>query len=243
MPRSIQTVLRRHGDRALRFEAGFSLVELVIVVAILLVVSAVAVPNLMRTIAAVRVRSSADTVSGLMQKMRAQAVKDNKFYSGVSANLGDSLEVCVDLDYSGGCNAGDYVTNLASYTSWVPAGAAPDTTLITCGPTLGPAKCPAGYPPGLNFTPEPQTVLPSFSARGLPCVNPLAAATLPVWPAGKCQTLDPNFGGRPVGFLYLLQYTGTAGVSYSAVAVTPAGRVTSWTYGGKDANGIDTWSR
>lgn len=223
---------------------GFSLLELVIVVAVLLIVSAVAVPNLLRTVAQVRVRSSADTVAGLLQKMRSQAVKDNKFYSGTSTPQGNSMIICVDLNYDGTCGAGDYISGLAAYMSWVPNGGGPSTTLITCGPTLGPAACPAGYPAGLNFTPEPQTVLPSFSERGLPCVNPVNAAVSPIWPAGKCQPIDPNFGGRPVGFLYLLQYNGMfGGVSYSAIAVTPSGRITAWTYTGKDVNGIDNWSR
>lgn len=217
-------------------QRGFTLIELIIVLIIIMVVSAAAVPQLMRTIAAVRVRSSADTVAGLIQKIRQQAVKDNKFYTGITQNLGISTKLCVDLNWNGNCDVTEFSVGLANFMTL--AAAPPDTSLITCGP-LGPTLCPAGYPPGLNYVPEPQVVLPSYSARGLPCVGKVPA-TPPKWPLEQCLQTDPN-SLLPVGFLYVLQYQNTQ--SFSAIAVTPAGRVTTWTYNGIDGNGRAVWQQ
>jgi hypothetical protein len=121
--------------------------------------------------------------------------------------------------------------------NWAPA--PPDTSLITCGP-LGPALCPGGYPPGLNFVPQPQNVRPSYSARGLPCVNRINPANQPKYPVDTCVQNDP-VTGLPVGFLYVLQYQNSQ--SFSAIAVTPAGRITTWTFTGIDGNGRAVWQQ
>jgi len=218
-------------------QRGFTLIELLIVMIIIVVVSAVAVPQVMRTIQVIRTRSSADEIGGLMQHIRQQAVKDNKYYSGISVNMGAALKACLDLNWDSQCQTTEFSVALADYMNW--AGAPPDTSLITCGP-LGGTVCPPGYPPGLNFVPEPQNVLPSYSARGLPCVNRVNPAVTPKYPNDMCVQSDPNTG-LPVGFLYVLQYTGTQ--NFSAVAVTPSGRVTTWTYSGLDANGRAIWSQ
>ena len=217
-------------------QRGFTLIELIIVMIIMMVVAAVAVPQIMRTIEVIRTRSSADTVGGIIQKIRQQAVKDNKFYTGVVQNIGITIKWCLDANYNGACDNTEYAVGLADYMSL--AAAPPDTSLITCGP-LGPTLCPAGYPPGLNYVPEPQNVLPSYSARGLPCVgqNP---ASPPKWPLQQCLQTDP-VSLLPVGFLYVLQYQNTQ--SFSAIAITPAGRVTTWTYSGLDANGRAIWQQ
>jgi hypothetical protein len=68
----------------------------------------------------------------------------------------------------------------------------------------------------------------------------------PRYPGNACVTLDPGLGGGgggQVGFLYTFQYNGVLGANYAAVAVTPAGRVTTWMYRGKDNAGNDSWSR
>lgn len=220
-------------------QRGFSMVELLIVMVVIMVVAAVAVPQVMRTIEVIRTRSSADELAGLIQKIRQQAVKDNRFYTGLSQNIGITTKYCVDANYNAGCDPAETAIGLADYMA--PALAPPSTALITCGP-LGPAQCPAGYPPGLNFIPEAQNAnwVASYSARGLPCVNSKSPGNQPKWPNDQCVQIDPN-SNVPVGFLYVLQYQG--GQSFSAVAVTPSGRVTAWTYTGIDANGQAVWQQ
>lgn len=220
-------------------QRGFSLVELLVVMVVIITVAAVAVPQIMRTVELIRTRSSADQLAGMIQKIRQQAVKDNKFYTGVRQNIGITTKYCVDNNYDGFCQDTEFAIGLADYMT--PAAAPPDTSLITCGP-LGTIPCPAGYPQGLNYVPEAQNAnwVASYNARGLPCVNKANPANQPVYPNDQCLQTDP-VSGLPVGFLYVLQYQN--GQSFSAVAVTPAGRVTSWTYSGIDANGRAIWQQ
>src|SRR5216683_4447719 len=57
--------------------SGFSLLEIVIVVFVVLVVMAIAVPNVLLAVANVRLRSSAGDLAGLMQQARIMAAKNN----------------------------------------------------------------------------------------------------------------------------------------------------------------------
>jgi type IV fimbrial biogenesis protein FimT len=61
-------------------ESGFSLLELVIVVVIVVIVTAMAVPNIFNIIYNIRLRSSVQTVAGMMQTCRMLAVRDNRYY-------------------------------------------------------------------------------------------------------------------------------------------------------------------
>ncbi len=221
-------------------QRGFTLIELMVVLIIIMIVSALAVPQVMRTIQVVRTRSSADELAGLIQKVRQQAVKDNKFYTAIQQNLGIANKFCVDANWNGACDTAEFGVGLANFMVLAPA--PPDTSLITCGP-LGTVPCPGGYPPGLNYVPEPPNVMPSYSARGLPCVRKAGPAQEPRFPPfgnDQCVQADPN-NGLPVGFLYVLQYQNTQ--AYAAIAVTPAGRVTSWTFIGIDGNGQAVWQQ
>jgi|SRR5579884_46692 len=221
---------------------GFSLTELLIVVCVVLILAALCMPRMLQAINTLRLRGSAETFAGLLQKARMQAARDNKFYTVIpNGGLGLVNDACVDLNWNQTCSNQDYRVQLANGVTFTTA--APDTTVITCGPLTTP--CPAGYN-GLNFNPEPQaTVLPSFNARGLPCVNNSGASTEPVWPANLCVNNDPNppFNGAPVGFVYTMMLTSSVGTKYAAVVVTPAGRILVYTYEGQDSNGGNVWTR
>lgn len=214
-------------------------------IAITLVLAAFSMPYLAAAVANLRVRSAADEVAGLFQQARMAAVRDNKYYS-IIVNNALSAQVrgaCVDLNWNGACEANEPAIEMSGEVQVVFGAGIPNTTLITCG-NNGSAPCPAGSV-GMNYTPQPGSAKPGFNQRGLPCVgNPPSAE--PTWPNSLCYINDPTggpFAGKPVGFLYVLQYTGALGTSYSAVAVTPAGRATVWTYSGKDAAGNDKWVR
>lgn len=222
-------------------QTGTTLIEIVAATAILLALAAILMPNMARVVGDLQLRSAADSVGSLMQQARMRAVRDNRFYSVIQDTTlqGPFQKGCVDMNWNGQCDAGEVAVQLPLTTSLANGGGVPATTQITCG-VNGPAPCPAGVT-GLNFTPEPGNVLPTFNARGLPCVgNP--AATQPQWPGSGCFSTDPNTA-TSVGFLYLFQYSGMLGANYAAVSVTPAGRVTTWMYRGKDNAGNDVWSR
>ena len=61
-------------------DRGFSLLELLIVVAILVTLAAITVPRAMSTISDIKMRYVAQNLSGLLQSARMQAVRKNTFY-------------------------------------------------------------------------------------------------------------------------------------------------------------------
>lgn len=144
----------RHRE-SLRGQAGFSLIELLVVITIILVVSAIAVPTLINTVADVRLRSSASTLQGQIQLLRMRSVNDNKPYKLKMTPQAGTLMAYVDLD--GGND----------YDSSEPAvGLANDVRVATSGnPTMPTAT--------LNTTgwinPATSTTNLWFNARGLPC--------------------------------------------------------------------------
>jgi type II secretory pathway pseudopilin PulG len=230
-----------------RKQRGTTMIEVIAVLGIALVLAAILIPNMSRVVGDLRLRSAADSVGSLMQQARMRAVRDNRYYTVIPANLGAAITACIDTDWRNNCNndANTGLPNvvLPATTNFANGGGVPKTTEINCGPaSVDAGPCPAGVT-GLNYTAQAANVPPTFNARGLPCVNSAAPTTEPVWTAGTlCTTTDP--AGNLVGFLYTFQYTGRLGAAgYAAIAVTPAGRVTTWMYRGQDAGGNDVWSR
>src|SRR2546425_7695412 len=60
---------------------GFSMVEVVIVVTVVLILGAVAIPNIVTATANVRLRGAASDLSGLMQSARLVAVKNKTTFN------------------------------------------------------------------------------------------------------------------------------------------------------------------
>ena len=201
-------------------QSGFSLIELLIVIAIIMVIAAMATPNVMNAVNNIRLRGSAGEVAGLLQQCRERAVRNNRYYTVKPATVTGAQAAYVDLNYN---NAFDNapaapalpepIIQFPQSVSVVSAGAPNTANLI--------ANCCS------TFTPQAATILPSFNARGLPCVgasNPPVANSL-------CNIRDA--ANNTVGFVYYINQARPFGaVGWAAVSVTPAGRIRVWTYSG-----------
>ena len=86
-------------------QAGFSLVELLIVAAVMLVVGAMAAPSFFNAIDTYKMRSSAMDMAGLVQRARLKAVKDNATYTVrtqvVTLNTVPYTQVYIDVNGNG----------------------------------------------------------------------------------------------------------------------------------------------
>jgi len=128
---------------------GFSTIELAVVLAVVLVLSGLAIPQLMSTIYLSRVRAAANDLSGLIQQGRIMAERQNTtlpVYAGT-----------VETNATGafiGVNGSTWQAGDADipYASGVTNGAA--------------SSAPSGLSPG--FTPETAGTVLYFSARALP---------------------------------------------------------------------------
>lgn len=180
---------------------GFSLIELIIAVAVIMIVVAIAVPGLVNTANDISLRYSATNFSGLLQSARIQAVRKNTFFTIQQATLPSGLPgYYIDVPKTGSYANGDPVLPLSAQVTVHPgtgSGAPNEGTFVS----------------GLNFTVNPGSNPPSFNARGLPCVAS----------ANSC----PQTPGQ--GFVvFLSKPTLTGNVNWVAVVINPSGRVQIW---------------
>lgn len=136
-------------------QAGFSLLEVTIVAAIGMIVTATAVPNMVTAIANMRLRSSITSLAGVLQNCRMLAVKQNQTMSTHFSPTATGVVAYVKL-----------ASSTATYTtgdSQVELEAPVMQTATTTG-TNAPTPLDSTT---LGFT--PQTGDPSFNSTGLPC--------------------------------------------------------------------------
>jgi prepilin-type N-terminal cleavage/methylation domain-containing protein len=181
---------------------GFSLIEMMIVVAVMMILGAITGPSLFNSISDIRLRYSASNFAGILQSARIQSVRKNTFYSVDQVTLASGDQgYYVDIPKSGTFAAGDPIMPLGRELNVHPgigSGAPNEAAFIT----------------SLNFAVNPGASAPNFNARGLPCVAAVNACP---------QTPGQGF----VVFLSRASLTGN--VRWAAIVVNPSGRVQVWT--------------
>lgn len=185
---------------------GVSMVELVIVLAVILIAGALVVPNLMQTWSDLELRSAAAEVSDLMQETRILAAKKNAIYPLRFRVNNGMQQAFIDLNLDGTLDAGDpYIDLPRSITAaaGAPTGSPQPTPYVLAGDTT-------------SGTPYSNTNTLAFSSRGLPC-NYDTTTTPPT-----CTTPSATY------FVYYFQDSRPSG--WSAVVITKAGRskVVTW---------------
>ncbi len=145
--------------------AGFSMVEMVVVLAIVLCISAYAVPNFMVAVANFRLRSGMSSLSSLLQNCRMMAIKQNKNYS-VHFTVMSNGPVAFIKD----ATAGTTISNLDPTAQL----GAPVTMNQNPTGTGAPTLMDSTF---LGF--DPLTSDPTFNSRGIPCMYSSGTCTAP----------------------------------------------------------------
>lgn len=189
---------------------GFSLLELLVVLAILLIVSAIAIPTMVRVVDVSQMRGTLGDVSNLAQACRTQAIKSNQSQW---------------LHFTGG--AGQvvlFVTPINSaLTSPIPGD--PKQLSLSTKFSIFDAPTGTGAPSAMSGTTmwgsgsTPSSTDPYFNSRGLPC-SP-----------NNTNTCDMTLATQ--GFVRYFAYSGHSGTLWSAVGISPAGRIKTWVWDGK----------
>jgi len=186
---------------SLALQSGFTLAEMIVVVAIILIVGGMAIPNLTRAIDASRIKGSAQALAAAYQDARIRATQKDTSYQVLISPPGISpAQICIDLDGDGTCSAGDPVTTFPAQVRvsnlGVPAPLDPTQLHFPAITT---------EQPGASLT---------WNAVGLPCqrTSPITPCTAVGW----------------IQHLQLLRANGD--VMYAAVTVSPTGRVKTWTF-------------
>lgn len=200
-----------YADRAAT--RGFSLLEMIIVIAILMIVGAITAEFVQRAAETMRLEETAINYSNLLQQARLRAVRDDKFYTVLTAATASGNIAFIDIAGTGIYAVGDPVMPFSSGVTPEPFGS---------GPAL--ANLEAQFLP--NSPGSVQTVNttaqgPSFGPRGLPC-TPTGGAN------GTCPYL--SVGGTLTSYITFMENVQSQ--KWEAVTVTPAGRIRQWQYDG-----------
>jgi Tfp pilus assembly protein FimT len=144
-------------------QAGFSLMEAMMVGAVGMIVTVAAVPNMVTGISNMRLRSSMTSLAGVLQNCRVLAVKQNRHMTTHFDTQPYGILAYVKLSTdTTGIESGDSQVELE----------APVTRVTTPSGVGAPS---ALDPTVLGFT--PQTGEPSFNPNGLPCVYNAGSCT------------------------------------------------------------------
>jgi Tfp pilus assembly protein FimT len=191
-------------------QKGFSIIEMVVVCAILMIVGAMVFVNAARLLQGIRLNGSATSYANLLQQARIRAVRDDRFYSVLTTTTSNDPAAYVDIGQSGSYATGDPMMIFSQNVSPQPYSSGPGKSNLKA--QFLPSNAPSNT---VNTTAGG----PTFGPRGLPCS-----------PSGNtCPSL-----ATPTAYITFLQNSATS--KWAAVTVTPAGRIQSWSYDGTTWN-------
>jgi len=201
----MQKLMRSRKQR----RGGFSLIELLVVLAIIMIISAMAVPNIANSLRVTRMKSTGTAIAAPFEQARMEAIRRNAANGLQVRNyVGADGRTRFYLDFNGNWSydAGEVMVILPQGYS-VPA--APPAGLNL--------KYPGNVAPlvlGLETEgAAPATVL-GFNARGLPCRGT------------PCNAMTSTTAGTNFATYY------TDGQRTGAVAIYQTGRIKVYTYDG-----------
>jgi prepilin-type N-terminal cleavage/methylation domain-containing protein len=200
-----------------RNQSGFSLVELMIVLVIIMVVSALAMPNVIRGIGTLRLRGAGSNMSGLIQKARIEAVRTNRIQQLKFANVNGALLLYVD-----GPAVGTYTAYNDTPDPHEAVVQVPDSISFDDGSGAPAANFTSNATTLLGYTQTASTTSPinlAFNQRGLPCTP---------------DATPPTVCTIPAKYVYFLKSTGPYGGGWLAISITPAGRIRVWSWDGSN---------
>lgn len=196
--------------------AGFSLTELLIVLAIMLVVGGLALPSISRVVDNAKLKSAAEQLASFYQQARIRSTQDNTYYEVLSTPPGARpAQVCLDLDGDGLCAPTEPQVQLSGLVTLNNAGLPVTMDQTTLGFT------PISLESSVMYNQQDHMVPGlAWNGRGLPCQRTSTTS--------GCVNLIPS--GSVAWVQYLQMQRSTVDISYAAVAVSPTGRVKIWVY-------------
>src|SRR5690242_16100888 len=206
-----KTVKARYkSGEACALQAGFTLAEMAVVAAIVLVVGGLSIPTLSRTIDISRLKAATQALASAYQDTRIRATQDDTSYEVLVSPPGiQPAQACTDVDGDGACGAGEPVTLFPAKVVVNNVGVPIPLDVTQLNYPVVNTESSTMHTQQDKFTPGL-----AWNARGLPCQR--ASAASPCTATGWVQHLQ-------------LQRS-NGDVLYGAVTVSPTGRVKTWIF-------------
>jgi prepilin-type N-terminal cleavage/methylation domain-containing protein len=186
---------------------GFSLLEVTVVMTIVIIVSAIAIPQVTQLWYDTQLRSSAAEVASLMQQARISAARSNATYPVRFGTNNGIQQVYIDLNNNSSLDTNEPYIDL------------PGTITAAAGAPSGSNGQPGAYllvGDSSTGTPFDNSNVLAYSPRGLPC-NYIGSTS-------TCTTPALSY------FVFYFQSSGNHG--WSAVLVTKSGRTKALMWNG-----------
>src|SRR5712664_175194 len=167
---------------------GFSMVELAVSMTVVLILTAIAIPSLMRSIRTYQLNSAAARVADMLKFTRFEAVRRNKQINFLMQASADGWIVGTDSDNSGSVDTTEKQQLISGFAALLPSGVAPSPTAISAA--LGGATLTTQSGSNGSVT---------FDARGAVRVGGALTTDVDVFYLGSGA--DPQFGYRAVVLL------------------------------------------
>jgi Tfp pilus assembly protein FimT len=201
-------------------------------VAIILVVSAMALPSMARGITTIRLRGAANTISGMIQKTRIEAVRMNRIMVLREGTLSDGVTPVFYVDGSlppnptGNTAVCPPMCQNQSLDRWeTQAMISKEVQLQNSGYPSFDSNALLGY----TSTPSSSPFRIAFNQRGLPCTIVTDSSTgitsCPLTGISSTSTSTSSYQ-------YFFKLSSPFGDQWATVTVTPAGRVRTWVWNG-----------
>jgi prepilin-type N-terminal cleavage/methylation domain-containing protein len=185
---------------------GFSLIELLLSLVVLLIITTLAVPVVLRSLQSYQLNSAASQLSGMLKLTKFEAIRQNLPVSCQVQAQGGGWLVWVDLNGNGTVDPTEPQMFLTGSFALLAAGSVPDTSNIASSL-------------GQGSTGVPWTILPSggtsewYDHRGVLCFSSQSAA---------CPNAAPTIYAMYVG------NPSDPSPGYRAIITLPSGAVQVW---------------
>jgi type II secretory pathway pseudopilin PulG len=174
-------ISRTHRSRI----GGFSMVELAISMTVLLILTAIAIPSLMRSFRTYQLNDAASRLSDMLKFTRFEAVRRNTQVSFLMQTSGTGWVIGVDSNGNAAIDLREKQEVIAGFATLLSSGVAPSPSAITAA--LGGAAL---------TTLSGSTGSVTFDARGAIRVGGNVSSNVDVFYIGSLS--DPEFGFRAV---------------------------------------------
>jgi prepilin-type N-terminal cleavage/methylation domain-containing protein len=203
-----------------RSEPGFSLTELLVVLAIILIVTSLSIPSVSRAIDNARLKSAAQQVASIYQQARIRSTQDNTYHEVLISPLGIApAQICLDLNGDSVCGADEPQVQLPAQVSLISQGVPVALDVTTLG------FSPLTTDTSTTYNQQDMAVHAlAWNARGLPCQRTSSSSPCSNW------TTTASSAAEVAWIQYLQLQRSAQDAAYAAVTVSPTGRIKTWTY-------------